>query len=180
MNHLKQFMRHFPNCRYLKQFGVTLSLCIGLMVAAPSSYAQIPQGDTSTASGSADQAYREVIAKNYNGAIQDFQKALAADPSNTSWRKDLGFAYLAAGFQEAAATEFASVYSEHPDDFEVGLQLGYLSQQLDRADDAGKYFEAVARNGPAELSTQAKQELAVMQVSQLRDRKRRGGRRPRQ
>jgi tetratricopeptide (TPR) repeat protein len=106
--------------------------------------------------------------------MQDFRKALAADPSNATWRKDLGFACLAAGFPEDAAAEFARVHFEHPEDLGVVLQLGYLSLQLHREEDAGKYFKQAARSADPVVSAAARKELSDLQASQLLGQKQKG------
>src|SRR5579859_1906686 len=68
------------------------------------------QAQAVAGSQSADAAYREVAAKNYPAAIQDFQKALAQDPSNSRWREDLAYAELAAGSLADARKDFEAVY----------------------------------------------------------------------
>ena len=167
-------MQYSMSFRHARRFGLVLAVGIGLLTIQPESYARAQRADVSSGADAADQAYREVAAKNYAAAVQDFRKALAVDPADNNWRKDLGFACLAAGDPEDAAVEFAKVYSEHPDDFAVALQLGYLSRQLHRNDDAGKYFDQVARNAVPEYAVPARQALADLQASQLRDRKQRG------
>jgi tetratricopeptide (TPR) repeat protein len=171
MRDLDNFMGHFTILGPARRFGLILVVGVGLLVVLPEIHAGQQQADTPFGAESADQAYREVADKNYPGAIQDFRKALAADPSNAIWRKDLGFAFLAAGFPEKAVTEFERVYSAHPEDLGVALQLGYLSQQLHRDEDAGKYFGEAARSVDPEISTPAQKALADLQASQLSDRK---------
>lgn len=161
--------------RQATRFGLILAVCVGLLPVLPKTHAAPQQmADASLRAETADRAYSELAAKNYTAAIRDFTEALAANPSNASWRKDLGFAYLAAGLPEAAVAEFAAVYSQHPDDFGVALQLGYLTQQLQRYADARKYFEEVARNAGPELSIPAQKALANLQASQFRDRRQKG------
>jgi Flp pilus assembly protein TadD len=167
-------MRHSTIFRQVQRLELILAVCIGLVSVLPSGHAAPPQADGSSGVEEADQAYREVAAKNYIGAIRDFRKSLKADPSNLQWRRDLGFACLAAGFQEEAAVEFTRVYSEHPEDSATALQLGYLSQQLYRNEDAKKYFEQVARSADPVFSAPARKALADLHASELRDRKQKG------
>ena len=164
-------MRHSTIFGQVKRLGLILAVGVGLFSVLPEIHAGPPQSSGSLGNVDADKAYREVADKNYNGAMQDFRKALAADSANSSWRKDLGFACLAAGFPEDAATEFKRVYFEHPEDFAVALQLGFVSQQLRRDDDARKYFALAARSADPEISLPARKALADLQASQLRDRK---------
>jgi Flp pilus assembly protein TadD len=170
---LDNFMHHSTILAPARRFGLVLVVCVGLLTVLPEIQAG-PQADTSPGAEAAEQAYREVSGKNYAGAIQDFRKALAANPSNAIWRKDLGFACLAAGLPEDAAAEFSRVYSEHPEDFGLALQLGYLSVQLHREEDARKYFEQASRSADPGLSATALKELSDLQASQLRDRKQKG------
>jgi Flp pilus assembly protein TadD len=164
---LRKLLRHAKRC------GLGLAVCASLL-AGPRSYAQLPRTEVSDGTAASDQAYREIAATNYLAAIEDFRRALATDQSNVRWRTDLGFAYLAADELQTAATEFKQVYAEHPEAFGVALQLGYLSQQVHRDDDAKKYFEAVARDAPAALSAQATKALVELRSTQLHDRKQHG------
>jgi len=164
-------MRHSTIFAQTKRLGLVLAVCIALFSVLPEIHAGQPQSGASSGAADADWAYQESAEKNYTGAIQDFRKALAADPANSVWRKDLGFACLAAGLPEDAATEFKKVYSEYPEDYAVALQLGYVSQRLQRDDDAIRYFALAARSADPELSTRAQNALADLQASKFRDRK---------
>jgi len=166
--HKTMIIRHTTRC------GLLLAVCISMLSIAPKSRAGPQQIAAPAGTAAADQAFREVAASNYAGAIRDFQKALAADPMNSDWRKALGFADLAAGFPEDAAAEFKQVYAKHPEDFGLALQLGYVSLQLHRNEEAEKYFQIVAQGAGPELSATARKELAALQASQLSDRKQRG------
>ena len=167
-------MRNFTIIGQARRFGLVLAICIGVLSVLPTMHAALPQADTPFGDEAAEHAYVEVAAKNYTRAIQDFRKALAADPSNAIWRTDLGFACLAAGFPEDAAAEFARVYSEHPEDLGVALQLGYISLELHRDEDARKYFEQVVRSADADLSVTAQKALAELQATQLYSRRQKG------
>src|SRR5215472_4432858 len=111
-------------------FKRSVSVSLGLLFSWGLGRAAAPQGATNSTADAASQAYHELAVKNYAAAIQNFHDALAADPSNSLLRKDLGYAYLAAASREEAVSEFESVYRDHPEDFRTALELGYLSQQL--------------------------------------------------
>ena len=115
--------------------------------------------------------YRELAAKNYEAAIRDFQKALAEDPSNSRWRKDLGYADVAAGLFADAFKQFDMVYRAHSDDLEIALELGYLSEQLHQQDAAEEYFQAATRSADEKISTPGRLALANLHASQLQARK---------
>src|ERR1051325_8295962 len=99
-----------------KRFTQSLFSCVVVSAmlfacATQTGFGQIPQ---LSAPQYADQAYHELSLNNYAGAIDNFTKALAGDPSNTLWRKDLAYAYLAAGSLQDAASEFMRVYRDNP------------------------------------------------------------------
>ena len=100
--------------------------------------------------------------------------ALAADPANDGWRKDLGFACLSAGLPEEAATESQEICGLHPEDFALALQLGYIFRRLNRIEGAEEYFETAAQSADRNLSGQAAQALTDLESSQLRDAKQTG------
>ena len=156
-----------------RRFGFLVAVCMGLLFLLPNLWAQ-SAADTSEGADDAGQAYREVAEKNFSAAIRDFRKALEVNPSNGAWRKDLGFACLAAGLPQDAAAEFTKVYLEHPDDLGVALQLGYLSQQLRQYQGARNYFRVVAQSADPVLSSQGRKALAILGASQLQDRKEKG------
>jgi tetratricopeptide (TPR) repeat protein len=156
------------------QCGLVLSFCLGLLCATPNLHAQRSGAGAASEPEAADRAYAEAAAKNFTAAIKDFRNALAEDPSNAIWRKDLGFACLGAGFPEDAAAEFTRVYSEHPEDLGVALQLGYLWQQLRRDEDAAKYFAEAARSADPEVSKNARKALEDLRAAQLLSRKQKG------
>jgi Flp pilus assembly protein TadD len=167
-------MRNLTILRQAKRSGLVPAICIGLLFVSASIHAAPPQADAPLGDDAAEQAYVEVAAKNYTAAIQHFRNALAQNPSNAIWRTDLGFACLAAGLPEDAEAQFAMVYSDHPEDLAVALQLGYLAQQFHRDEDARKYFEQAARSTDTELSVPAQKALADMQDAQRDDRRQKG------
>ncbi|MGB7613287.1 MAG: tetratricopeptide repeat protein [Candidatus Acidiferrum sp.] len=169
-------MGHFAILRPSGRYGLVLAVCIGLTVLPVTHAGSQPQQRVGAFLGAeaADRAYREIAAKNYAAAIKDFREALTANPSNARWRKDLGYACLAAGLPEQAVAEFTRVYAEHPEDFAVELQLGYLAQQLKHYEDARKYFGQVAQSADSNLSTPARKALAELQATELSDRRQKG------
>jgi tetratricopeptide (TPR) repeat protein len=173
---MNRSLPHFAILRPSGPCGLVLAICIGLFVLpVTKARPQLQQrADAVLGAEAADRAYREIAAKSYNAAIKDFREALAVNPLNAAWRKDLGYACLAAGLPEEAVAEFARVYAEHPEDFAAALQLGYLEQQLKRYDDARKYFERVAGTTDPALSVPARKALVEMQATDLHDRRQKG------
>jgi len=124
-----------------------------LAQALPAALVATDHTPTSLGQEAAERAYQELAAKDYTLAIQDFQKALAADPSNSQWRTDLGYTQVAAGSPRDARLEFEIVYREHPQDLRIALELGYLSQQLHEESAAEDYFKAAAASTDASSPT---------------------------
>ena len=168
---MDKFMRNRTLSRGIRRVGFTLAGCLGLLCLLPNLHAQQPATESPSGAEAADRGYAEVAAQNFTVAIKDFREALAEDPSNAVWRNDLGFACLSAGLPEDAAAEFTRVYSEHPEELEVALQLGFLSRQLHRDEDAAKYFGEAARSANPELSTNARKALADLRAARMVDRK---------
>jgi len=168
------FRRNSAMLAHFRKCGLGIFVCLSLTSAAPIGYAQSRAPESPSAFEAADRAYTEIAAKKYTAAIADFRIALAADPANAGWRKDLGFACLSAGLPEEAATEFQEIYDLHPEDFALALQLGYIFQQLNRIEGAKKYFETAVQSADRNLSGQAAQALTDLESSQLRDAKQTG------
>ena len=147
-------------------------LAASLLGPAPALVAA-SQAQTVAGSQAAYEAYRELDAKNYQAAIQEFQKALAQDPSNFRWREDLAYAELAAGSLEDARKDFEAVYRQQPGELTIALQLGYVCQRLDQEQDAEKYFEAATRSaddGIARVARSALQSLRASRQQALKQR----------
>jgi tetratricopeptide (TPR) repeat protein len=171
---MDKIMRYSTIPGRARRFEVVMAVCLCLLCLLPNLHAQRLLADGPAGAEAADRAYAEVAANNFTAAIQDFRNALTEDPSDAVWRKDLGFACLAAGFPEDAASEFRRVYTEHPEDLGVALQLGYLSQQLHRDEDAAKYFREAARSANLEISANARKALEDLRAAQLLTRKQKG------
>jgi len=123
------------------------------------------------ASELAEQAYKDLAIKKYADAINNFNKALAQDPSNSSWRKDLGYAYLAAGLSQDALREFSTVYHADHTELGIALQLGYLSEQLHEYDAAEKYFHEAAASDDDNISSPARLGLTHLEATRRQARK---------
>jgi len=162
-------MRYASKFKYAMQFGLIVAICVAPVNLVTNGYANPPQVQATDAAGAADQAYREAAANEHSAAIRDFRRALATEPSNIQWRKDLGFTYLAAGLPQQARSEFQTVYAEHPDDFGAALQLGLISQGLRRDEEAEKYFEQASRSPDPRLATQARNRLEELRASRQRE-----------
>jgi len=129
------------------------------------------QAPTVHAQQAAERAYRELAAQDYQAAIGDFRKALAEAPSNSQWRKDLGYAEAAAGLIQEAEKEFETVYHQHPEEMGIALELAYLSQKRREDSAAESYFRAAAKSTDMKISKPAQAALANLDASLLQARK---------
>jgi tetratricopeptide (TPR) repeat protein len=152
--------------KQIKRLGFAAGIVAGLFCGTFQGWAASPQADPG--GEAASRAYQENVAGDYSAAIRDFQEALAENPANTQWRKDLAYAYVSAGSLSEAAKEFQALYRANPSDPRIALEIGYLSQQLLRDDDAVEYFRAAQQSTDAEVSGRAREALANLQAAQLR------------
>lgn len=167
-------MHIFAKLVKTKRWVLALGVCAGLLIATPKSYASPQQDGSSPGKAAAEQAYREVAAKDYKAAVLDFRKALASDSANPGWQTDLAYASLSAGAIEEAAAEFERVLTVEPRNYGAALQLGYIFEQLHRTGAATNYFEIAARSPDESLSSQARAALADLRTADLQDRKQKG------
>src|SRR5438046_9341805 len=82
-------------------------------------YAQGSGVVSDPAYGPLSQAYQLLQTKQYDEAIQFFLKAIDAAPSRTAIRKDLAYAYLNVGENEAARDQLAAAMRVAPADLHV-------------------------------------------------------------
>lgn len=100
----------------------------------------------------ATRAYTALQVKDYEAAIAGFRAALAAEPGNTAWRKDLAYTLLRAGEREQARDEFERVLAGAPDDQHTALEFAYLCFETKREADARRVFDRLrAAGATAEL-----------------------------
>ena len=119
----------------------------------------------------ADRAYQELTARNYQGAIDNFNAALFANPSNSRWRKDLGYAYKTSDQVSLAIREFKVVYRDNPQEFVMALELGYLSERSHDDGAAEMYYRQATASPDENVSKPAKVALAYLQTAQAWTRK---------
>src|SRR5215467_1986795 len=161
MNYIK------PRASALESGLLTGSLLLLLLAMAQPASAQ-----TETAGQQmADQAYHSLEMKQYPQAIDAFVKALSENPSNGSWRKDLAYAYVSAGSPAEAMKEFKRVYRDDPNELDVALELGFLSQQMHEDNEMEAYFRDASRSLDEMTARVAKKALADLATARLQQRK---------
>jgi Flp pilus assembly protein TadD len=94
-------------------------------------------------------AYESLQNKQYDRAIESFQRAIEAAPTRPAIRKDLAYAYLKVGETEAARDQFAAAMRLDPADFHVALEYAYLCNEDKMQAEARRVFDRVRKTGDA-------------------------------
>lgn len=87
-----------------------------------------------------DQAYQALRAKDYDSAIQHFERAIAIIPDRPSVHKDLAYTLIQVGENEAARDHFAAAIRLDPDDETIALEFAFLCYETKRPVDARRVF----------------------------------------
>lgn len=88
----------------------------------------------------AEEAYQALSERRLDTAVERFQAATAADPSNLAWRKDYAYALLRIGERERARDEFAEVVRQDPADEQIALEYAFLSYETRQPQAARRVF----------------------------------------
>jgi len=94
-------------------------------------------------------AYSALGAKDYGGAIGDFQKAILADPQRASIRKDLAYAYLKIGENGLARAQFREAMRTDPADASVAMEYAFLCYESKEKAEARRIFDRLRKTGNA-------------------------------
>jgi tetratricopeptide (TPR) repeat protein len=87
-------------------------------------------------------AYR--AKKDVKSAAEWYEKALAADPNDTSGRTELAMMYMEQGQLDTAREKLMAVAETTGATREVFYSLGEIERARDKADDAGKWYQRAA------------------------------------
>ena len=104
-----------------------------------------------------NKAYEALRARQFDKAIEQFRKAVAAAPNRSSIRKDLAYAYLKTGETEAAREEFAEAMRLAPKDQQAALEYAFLSNDTGRTAEARRIFDRIRKSGGEEARATAEQ-----------------------
>jgi Tfp pilus assembly protein PilF len=88
--------------------------------------------------------------KQYQTAVDDFSKAIAADPKDYSLHFNLALAYSLMGKNNEAISEYKNTLEMKPDLYQAELNLGISLLREKRAAEAVPYFTAAAAQKPGE------------------------------
>ena len=81
---------------------------------------------------------------NYKAAIEGYEKALEADPSNQEAMRSLGFAYESQGLKDKSVEQFDGYLDKHPEDSEIAFKQAQTlswSRYSYRRKDALRYYK---------------------------------------
>ena len=106
-----------------------------------------------------NKAYESLRARNYEDAIASFLKAIAAAPARPAIRKDLAYAYLKIGENEAARDQFREAMRLDPKDFHVALEYAFLANETKQQAQARRVFDRIRKTGDPESRATAEQRL---------------------
>ena len=95
-----------------------------------------------------DTAYEALRAKDYDVAVTNFQKAVAATPDRADIRKDLGYTLLKVGETVAAREQFAEALKLDPSDEHLALEYAFLCYETKQPVQARRIFQRLSKTNP--------------------------------
>jgi len=105
--------------------------------------------DPDPAYGPLQKAYDALRAKQYDDAINAFQRAIALAPNRAAIRKDLAYTLLKIGENEAARDQFAEAMRLDPADRHVALEYAFLCYETKQQAIARQVFDRIRKTGDA-------------------------------
>jgi len=108
--------------------------------------------------GGADElgsAYKLLKAKDYDGAIQAFERGIAQDPENAGAHKDLAYTLLKAGKNVEARDQFEAAMRLNVRDDTAALEYAFLCYETHKPIEARRTFDKLRKHGvtPSARST---------------------------
>jgi tetratricopeptide (TPR) repeat protein len=92
-------------------------------------------------------AYQALWAKNYDAAIEGFQRAAALAPDRPAIRQDLAYTLLKVGDTDGARDQFAEALRLDPSNDQVALEYAFLCYETKQPVIARRIFERLAKAG---------------------------------
>jgi len=102
-------------------------------------------------------AYEALRARDYDGAVASFLKAIEAAPARSAIRKDLAYTYLKIGENVAARDQFREAMLLDAKDFHVALEYAFLCNETKQQAEARRIFDHVRQAGDPESRATAGQ-----------------------
>ena len=97
-----------------------------------------------------NRAYDQLRAKQYDSAVESFERGLALDPKHVAAHKDLAYTLLRIGETERARDVFRRVMELDPTDRVSAREYGFLCFETRQEAEARHVFERLAKAGDAD------------------------------
>ncbi len=120
------------------------------------------RAENPAARASAVEAHNALKEKDYDRAIAYFRNAVALDPAQPAYRKDLAYTLLKTGDTEEARDQFEHIVRLSTQDWHSTLEYGYLCHETRRVREARRIFDLVRHN--ADPASRAAAEPAFQNV----------------
>jgi Flp pilus assembly protein TadD len=104
-----------------------------------------------------DRAYQALRDKNYDQAVESFQKAIELAPNRPSIHKDLAYTLLKIGENEDARDQFAEAMRLNPADEHVALEYAFLCYETKQQALARRIFDRIRKTGGPDSRPTAEQ-----------------------
>jgi len=114
-----------------------------LLAAGGLAFTQSPD----PAYGPLSQAYAALHTHDYDSAIAGFLKALEIAPQRPAIHKDVAYAYLKVGENEAARSQFREAMRLDPKDDQVALEYAFLCNEANQQAEARRIFDRIRKRG---------------------------------
>jgi Flp pilus assembly protein TadD len=118
-------------------------IIIALIAAGVAACAQT----TDPAYAPLEKAYAALRANRFDEAVASFQRAVTLAPQRASIRKDLAYALLKIGENEAARDQFAEAMRLDPADQHVALEYAFLCYETKQQAVARRVFDRIRKTG---------------------------------
>jgi tetratricopeptide (TPR) repeat protein len=130
--------------------GVLLSIFV--VVSAAVLFGQTPPGQKELT-----KAYDALQKKDYDVAIEFFQKGIALQPGNAGIHQDLAYTLLKTGDDAAARDEFAAALKLNPQNESAALEFAFLAFETKQPIEARRMFDKLRKTGTAATRETAEQ-----------------------
>ncbi len=107
-------------------------------------------------------AYEALQKKDYDLAIEFFEKGIVLQPANVGIHMDLAYTFLKTGDNPAARDEFAAALNLNPSDENAALEFAFLAFETKQPIEARRMFDKLRKGGTA--STQQTAEQAFQNI----------------
>jgi Flp pilus assembly protein TadD len=104
-----------------------------------------------------ESAYQALREKSYEQAIAGFQQAILAAPDRASIRKELAYALLKVGENDAARNQFGEAMRLDPTDQHAALEYAFLCFETKQQALARRIFDRIRKTGTTDTQSTAEQ-----------------------